>query len=270
MPNPFPGMNPYLENSLRWPNAHFRMIAYIADALNEIMPPDYVAAIQERCRIVSSERIVYPDVLLRRERPILPDGASATAVLPPEIADAPSDVPLVFEALPFEPRETYVDILLAGTSERIVTSIELLSPDNKRAGESQEAYLAKQRETLVSRTHLVEIDLLRAGAPTVAVTRLGGQESPRRDYTVCLHRAETGSRFEVWPVTIRQALPRITVPLLEADPDVTLDLQRLVNHCYDAGRFARQLDYAQEPNPPLTTDDALWADALLRERGLRS
>ncbi len=57
-----------------------------------------------------------------------------TATLLRESAEGQADAPLIFEALPFEPRETYIDILLAGMPQRIITSIELLSPDNKRGG----------------------------------------------------------------------------------------------------------------------------------------
>jgi hypothetical protein len=59
------------------------------------------------------------------------------------------------------------------------------------------------------------------------------------------------------------------IPLAEGDPSVVLDLQAVFNLSYDAGAYDRLVDYAQEADPPLQGDDALWADALLRERGLR-
>jgi hypothetical protein len=48
-----------------------------------------------------------------------------------------------------------------------------------------------------------------------------------------------------------------------------LDLQEVFNRCYDEGACARRPDYRREPPTPLENDDAEWADALLRERGLR-
>ena len=33
--------------------------------------------------------------------------------------------------------------------------------------------------------------------------------------------------------------------------------------------MARDIDYSEDPDPPLTGDDARWADALLREQGRR-
>ena len=51
----------------------------------------------------------------------------------------------------------------------MVTTIEVLSPRNKTAGsEGRKLYRQKQREILSSDTHLLEIDLLRAGQHTVA------------------------------------------------------------------------------------------------------
>lgn len=52
MPSPFPGMDPYLENPDLWSGVHQRLITLIADTLNGIMPPRYVADIGERVYIV--------------------------------------------------------------------------------------------------------------------------------------------------------------------------------------------------------------------------
>ncbi|MGH8059710.1 MAG: DUF4058 family protein, partial [Candidatus Entotheonellia bacterium] len=75
--------------------------------------------------------------------------------------------------------------------------------------------------------------------------------------------------YEVWAVSLRQRLPRIRVPLADDDPDVVLDLPAVFDRCYDAAAYARRLDYRREPPTPLEADDAAWAEALLRERGLR-
>jgi hypothetical protein len=57
--------------------------------------------------------------------------------------------------------------------------------------------------------------------------------------------------------------------LVGDDPDIALDLQAIFDRCYDAGGYVRRLDYQRGPVPPLTGDDAVWANALLHERGLR-
>ena len=68
---------------------------------------------------------------------------------------------------------------------------------------------------------------------------------------------------------MRQRLPRIAVPLDAGVPDVVLDLQAVLDRCYDEGAYARKIDYSQPPIPPLRPEDATWAEALLREKGLR-
>lgn len=47
--------------------------------------------------------------------------------------------------------------------DQVVTVIEVLSPKNKRLGEGRNQYNAERRKVLESLSHLVKIDLLRAG-----------------------------------------------------------------------------------------------------------
>ncbi len=68
---------------------------------------------------------------------------------------------------------------------------------------------------------------------------------------------------------VRQPLPVIGIPLRGKDPDVPLDLGAVLSAAYDNGAYDVSIDYRREPEPPLSADDAAWADELLRERGLR-
>lgn len=110
----------------------------------------------------------------------------------------------------------------------------------------------------------------RTGEHTVAIARealLG--RGVRWDYLFCLHRGGQGKRYEVWPVTVRQRLPRVWVPLAEGDPDLVLDWQKLFSCCYKEGADARLVNYRREPPTPLEGKDAEWAVKLLRRRKLR-
>jgi hypothetical protein len=73
---------------------------------------------------------------------------------------------------------------------------------------------------------------------------------------------------EVYRVPLRERLPVISIPLRPADPDVPLDLQQILEQCYRNGGYD-DIDYTAEPDPPLKTGDAAWADALLRENARR-
>ena len=75
------------------------------------------------------------------------------------------------------------------------------------------------------------------------------------------------SEFQLWPASLRQALPTIAIPLRPTDQDVPLDLQQLINQCYDRGRYGFTIDYSADPGPPLADPDARWADELLRTAG---
>jgi hypothetical protein len=171
-----------------------------------------------------------------------------------------------------ETRQRYIDVVVVGAPGRVVTTVEVLSPANKRPGAGREEYLRKQAATLDSDTHLLEIDLLRDGEYAVAAPASGIlREHGPWHYAVSLHRAGQGDLFEAWARTVRQRLPReLRVPLDDGRPDVLLDLQAALDRAYDEGRFAEGIDYATDPVPPLPPEDAAWADALLKEKGLRS
>lgn len=65
----------------------------------------------------------------------------------------------------------------------------------------------------------------------------------------------------------RQRLSKISVPLLRPDPDVVVDLQALLNRCYDIGGYDRFLNYDEgPPSPPLSPDDLVWVRDVLKAR----
>jgi hypothetical protein len=267
MPSPFPGMDPYLEHPALFPGVHQGLIAVTRATLNALLPEHYVADIGERVYIVQPERSIYPDVVVL-EYPLAkpPAERSATGTA----AATVSDPPWVVTYHPVEMREVFIEILSVRDGSRVITVIEVLSPSNKAAGSAgRQLYLTKQQELFESPTHLLEIDLLRYGEHTVVAPRERLLRRGRWNYLVCLHRGGQGNRCEVWPITLRQPLPRIRVPLADGDPDVVLDLQTVFNRCYDEGAYTRRLDYRQEPTPPLDGDDAAWAEQVLRTKGVR-
>ncbi len=261
MPNPFPGMNPFLEEPDLWPTVHGGLISLLWMDLNRNLPRGYVASIEERVYLIEPPTARYPDVqVTRRKRKRPRDAGVATAVL-----EADPAIDIHFPATDF--RESFVEIHLARKPGMLVSVIEILSPTNKNPGRGRDLYLEKQQEMLASTAHFVEIDLLRAGRHTVAVPaeRL---QSDGFEYLVCLHRGGWQNRFNVWPASLRSRLPRFTVPLAGNDPDLTVDLQCIVNECYIAGRFDERLVYEVCP-PPLSKRDKKWVDDVVRKAGLK-
>ena len=204
MAGPFPGMDPYLENPAYWQGVHNRLIDYIDSALNKMLPEPYAAYTEVRCYIERSEDSIRPDLLVQtkpRPTPLADRGAAA-------VADK-SDEPLHFEVWPIENREAYITIRDVKRNQRVITTIEMLSHANKtNRNEGRRLYRQKQEKVLESDSHLIEIDLLRAGRFTVAVPETVFKPNEKPDYIVCLHRAKTGGSFDVWPVSFVGAFPR--------------------------------------------------------------
>ena len=78
-------------------------------------------------------------------------------------------------------------------NNRIITSIEVLSPSNKAAGEGRREYLLERQELLRGGVNLVEIDLLRAGNPTLRLPPEKTKELSR-GITCCHHGAGRPAR----------------------------------------------------------------------------
>ena len=263
-------MDPYLENPEFFPGLHDRLISELSADLQKSLPPTYYAEIRSRVWVEYVERPFVPDVnVLRSPAPTDPlnhGGATAAAL---------SADPVVVVASEFseedENREPFAEIYTLQGERRLVTAIEILSPSNKTPGaDGRRLYIRKQQELLASKTHLVEIDLLRGGTFTTAVPRKRAvEEAGSFDYHVCIHRYDQLGKFSVYPIPLRLRLPQIAIPLSPGDAPVNLDLQGVFDRCYDAGPYARLSPYiGRTPEPPLSPADAEWATKLLRERGL--
>ena len=85
----------------------------------------------------------------------------------------------------------------------------------------------------------------------------------------CIRRVGRGGMAVVYPMKLSERLPIIKIPLRPDDADVPLDLQALVDQCYRNGGYEGTLDYAIDPDPPLSGADEEWADEHLHEKGLR-
>jgi hypothetical protein len=274
MKSPFPGMDPYLER--HWGDVHQAIVTYIRDSLQSRLPADLRARMQERVYIEIPDvrrGEYYPDVRVL-ERPGLSSAAgSATAVAEPASATEIDD-----ECIPAEPilihvdveptTESYIEIVDSKSGHRVVTAIGVLSPTNKRPTEGQRLYLKKREDLKLAGVNTVEIDLLRSGDRVLMVPQVFVPAAQRTAYQVCIWRASQHDTFAVCPIRLRERLPVIKIPLRPGDQDVLLNLQAVLDQCYRNGGYD-DIDYRSEPDPPLSTDDASWADALLREQGRR-
>jgi hypothetical protein len=258
MPSPFPGMDPYLEGSA-WMDVNTQLSAEIARQLVPRLRPRYLAVTTRRFVLEWPEGVdveaaeLYPDAAVLGARPAAQQGGVG------EITAAPLRIATV---MPVPVPHVTVEIRdVAG--RRLVTSIEVLSPTNKR-GEGRDEYLAKRRRLLRSTAHLMEIDLLRKGQRVPMRNPL-----PKAPYFVLLSRAEDRPMTEIWPIALDQPVPVVPVPLLAGDPDVPLDLQAALTTIYDACGYDLAVDYKGPPEVPLSLRDSAWAEERLHVAGLR-
>ena len=165
-------------------------------------------------------------------------------------------------------RQGFIEIIDIKSGRRVVTVIEILSPSNKLPGPGRELYLKKQDELRAGGVSLVEIDLIRTGTRVLACPFDRIPEGHRTPYAACARRGWKPFEIEYYRIPLRERLPAIRIPLRRDDRDVALDLQAVLDRCYEEGRYD-DIDYREEPEPPLGSDDTRWAEALLREQGRR-
>lgn len=262
MGSPFPGMDPYLEGEM-WMEFHDRLANQISEQLLRALPERYTALLNKHywlddgaLEIVSETRDgFYPDVhVVEASRAQEALAEYIVAETREELLELTSPIPLVIPALSVEIRDV--------AERRLVTVIEILSPGNKR-GKGWEQYNDKRVELLGTRTHLVEIDLLRAGERIHLIGEL-----PNAPYFCFLSRVPRRPRTQVFPIGLREKLPKIPIPLLRPDPDVALDLQAAVDACFNLVHYERLLDYTQAPPPPeLSAEDLQWVQEKIRAAG---
>lgn len=261
MKSPFPGMDPYLE--AHWGDVHTTLIVYARNQINAQLPDDLQARVEEDVAVTGDDgkrSTVYPDIRIVEERGVPPEEVAGAAV---GLAE-----PIVV-TVEDEPRtQRHLEIVDASDGNRLVTAIELLSPANKVGSTGQLSYIRKQREYLDAGVNLVEIDLIRAGNYVLALPEDRLPPACRTPYLACIRRAARRNEAELYPIPLRQPLPNLPVPLRPGDKDVVLRVQPLVDEAYRDGRYERT-DYRPEPVPRLGESDARWADAILKEKGLR-
>lgn len=88
-------------------------------------------------------------------------------------------------------------------------------------------------------------------------------------YRILVCRGDCRPYADLYAFNLQDVIPSFPLPLRPGDTEPVVDLQRLLNKVYDISGYDLVIDYSREPVPPLSEADAAWADALLREKGLR-
>lgn len=249
MPSPFPGMNSYLENPELWSEFHSRTIVALADALDECLSQDYRVAVEKRVYLAENQDTILvgiPDVSVTGK---LPNKTSTATITPSQPINV--EIPIAQEV-----QERYLEIREVSTGI-VITTIELLSPKNKRAGEGRNAYLQKRQKILASSTHLIEIDLLRGGEPLPINGAIAS------DYRILVSRSFQRPQAQLYAFNLRETIPPFPVPLRPRETEPLLELQPLLHRVYDRARFALAIDYTCTCSPKLSPEDNDWLQSFV-------
>jgi len=251
-------MDPYLEAPWIWPDVHHGLISGCQAMLNPQLPSNYACRVELRVYISEAEdpgRTVFiPDARIDAK-----PGRKGSRTRKAEPAFATTEPLIIPTPMDEEVEEAFLKIVHV-ESQDLIALIEVLSPTNKiRGSAGRRSLMRKRQEVLNTQVHWVEIDLLRDGAPSITSPPL-----QPCDYRVFISRGDRRLQTRFWPISVRQALPVVPIPLRGKEPEVPLDLGAVLRRAYEHGVYDRSVDYTKPPIPPLEGDDVTWAKELLK------
>jgi len=253
MQTPFPGMDPYLEHPSLWPDVHNSLIAAIRDSLAVQVAPRYYVGLERRAYLLKADDVAFigrPDIaMIRTETPVVLRNEPLA-----DVGILQVDVPMSDKV-----EESFLEIHDV-SSGKLITIIELLSPVNKLHKKGREIYEDKRGDIFRTRTNLVEIDLLRAGDPMELIGDI-----VISDYRILVSRGSQRPHGQLYAFNLRHPIPSFTLPLLPGDKEPLVELGTILHALYQRARFDLRLDYSQQPVPPLSDQDMIWAQGLSTE-----
>jgi hypothetical protein len=245
-------MNPYLEPPDTWEDFHQRFLTRIAERIGGEAPSSYIVKLQahiyyHEVEIAGRDLIGRADVGVAHASPAESESGQVAVLEAPVLVPLPGALD--------EEKSAFIEIR---DRERrvLITVIELLSPTNKYSGPDREGFLAKRHYFLNGPVNYVELDFLRGG-PHMPIADL-----PECDYYALVRRSVGPKVAGLWPLSLRDRLPTIPIPLRQPDADIMLPLQEIFHAVYDAARYENYI-YEAAPQPPLSPADAAWARTFL-------
>lgn len=213
------------------------MIVYMQEALIEQLPEGYFLEAETTLYVDDSEldeRVpIRPDISVIKDNDDSFDTSGRTTTLTPPTKRRTKQKIKVrsLQILNTENRE-------------LVTSIELLSPANKR-GDGLQQYRKKRQRMLEANVNLVEIDLLRGGHRADTSTT---SSSP---YLVQVFDGY-GEELLEWSVGMFDTLPTIPVPLRAEVKPLVLNLQSVFERTFTMSTLSRSLsNNVADLRPPI-------------------
>lgn len=250
MKNPFPGMDPYLEQFQLWEEVHRNLVHGIQHFLTPLLSPRY--------QVVAAYRTYHTFLLSLAEQ--APDSANISRESAKDDLSNSHEIDLAPAAdrvgasqlpTPQEASEAYLEIRQAD-SQNVITVIEIMSMGNKWPGDGKKQYERKRHEVMNSQANLIEIDLLRGGDPPGI-----------NNYRIVISRSAQRPRADIYRFSMRQPIPNFPVPILPGEPEPILQLNQILQQVYIQNGYDRVIDYQQSPPPPeLFAVDLDWVKQI--------
>lgn len=264
--NQYAGINPHLNSLLQtpgnldenrvslWPTFHTSHLGNIADALNDILPTNYVAraehSLQVKADYLESGLRVHkpePDVAIFGQASPL-RSESVMVMAEPEIRHLEKTLDL---------DETFVKAVViyeAGDAElgKVVTRIELISPSNTPDQGGYRAYRDNRNQALFSGTPLIELHYLHELPYTAMSVRRYPDENGSHPYHIFVSDPRPSvaqGRFHDYGFDVDTAFPEIVIPLA-GEETLKFDFGAVYQHTYQRGRWGTYgdgVDYDQLP-----------------------
>lgn len=255
-------MDPWLEDY--WGDVHASLTAYARDRLQPNLPSGLKARIEEYVTVESKfddeewRHHFVPDVMVTEQFRL------STSEQEGSVAVITETEPVLLPREVEPPTLRRIQIIDTSNGNRVVTSIEFLSPANK-IGRGLELYRKKQREMIDGKVNLVEIDLVRTGDWAVAVEVGHVPVKLRGIYRATVVRAVRSDQCEYYAIPLTAPLPKLKIPLRPTDADVVLELQPLIEAAYTNGGYADDIDYGKSPLLPLPKIVSDWTNDWLKQ-----
>lgn len=254
MPTPFPGMDPYLEQSGLWVQIHASLIVDIQRFLTKLLRPRYNVAIEQRTYLTflpaDEQSTGIPDILLASPIDEADEDVAVVETTPMLVRPLVSELPM-----PKVVTERYLEVRDAANKD-VITVIEILSPANKKGREGRAQYERKRLKVLASLTNLVEIDLIRAGKPFLMKVKQPSH------YRIVVSRSWQRPKADIYLFGVREPIPDFP-SLQENETEPVLPLNKILHDLYDLGGYDLAIDYQKNPEPLLADKDAKWVAQIL-------
>jgi hypothetical protein len=259
--NLYAGVNPHLNSFLQtpgtaqkvslWEGFHAAHIGYLADRLNQTLPPGYFALQEQSLQLWVADWQTGFSAEQRRKPDVGIYSAGAKPVAQPGMAASPTLVLDLMDTLDEDEQYFNSIVIREQDSGDLVTRIELLSPANKPGYSAFFAYRQKRLENLHSGLPLVEIDYLHEIPSVIDNLPRYPHEANAFAYNIYVsdpRPSMAAGSFRAYSSAVGSSLPTVSIPLIGA-ATVALELDGVYQETFNSGRWGTRpyLDYSVQP-----------------------